>query len=344
MIDKKPGARLLPVFMAASLALPALSAAATEELQDWKNPAFETSSKLERQCQLNLELSLVGNSRRNYLKIIFQNPLKRPRVLHLKEIRTVFTDGRQRLSGSGYTEYIDDFTVGPQEQIEVESPYPAKLDFYDQDSMEIWIPVYDEHGKKECTIKTTLLRDSRISALSSSYLERSHWDLNFEMGFTLLRSSEIKQFSKSGLNLGVQSYWYGVHHGLFVGLTAQALTLPGQGPGLYSNAKLSQGFGAVGYSYRAFFNAKFKIHYDLAPAAVVSYFKGDTGSKTQTNLGLLQRAGFDYRVAHTLRAQSETDHCLGLSLYNVWTPTAKIAGLNAKGNHLGLLFHYKLGW
>ena len=247
---------------------------------------------------------------------------------------------------------------------EIWIPFHGRSAFENGNSIEAEIPVLDATGTSTCLIHATLNRNA--TPFNSDRTRRartdhftSRFDLGFQIGGPLYRTSGFSQLGTSSLGFGLQgTYFFTPHSGVSLLLKAestgdgntstyQALS----GNTVQGYLSLSEFAFAALYSYRFFPHSHWDLTYSGGPAAYLatlddSSFSCDVfgncygnsyGSASEWKFGLEQQLAVDYRFGGWSFGGLSSQG-VGLEVYDFWLPA--LSG----GQSLGILFRYTVGW
>lgn len=178
------------------------------ELEDWKDPDAQTTTKLFSGCGLLLETRITGNHRNNVVFYGISNPNEQVVVIKPDQASVVFSSGRERTAKFPYG-------ASP---IEIKKNWwaksvvvlPKKREFKAIDSIQINIPIFSQDGtKKVCELKGFIQRDPNIQELKSSFTRYTAFDMGLLFGSNLVSESSSNNIQeKDGFNFTMDINFY----------------------------------------------------------------------------------------------------------------------------------------
>lgn len=318
------------------------------EVEDWRDSATETTTKLDHQCETDIEARLLGNSRYNYLYLGLRNGSDQGLILKPERIKMAFTQGRER--SPFFMMRPSDIEIKPGWRSVDAYPFPSKWDFRDQDGIKLSVPLYDSNDREVCSIQTEMTRDPDVKREEGTHIDRSAIDYTFEFGTSLLRTGDFKSFGDQiNFAAGVTFYIFPfLHHGLYFGFFGEGIG--GVSPAFLQNAtgssdsSLSAESGFIGYAYRAFPAKNWQLKYDGGFGGnSISYSASSKSKNLSSSFALNQKISLDYTFGRLQVPNLVWDNSVGISLYQIWVPTQETAGVSTSGNSFGASLHYKFG-
>ncbi len=267
--------------------MPTAFAAPLVELPGWGNESIGyDTSRIGFACGIRYEMKLLGDGSKNYFQLNLTH--ERPKGTAIKSDEIIFTFSNGTVGKPARTvSPVEGIELPPREMLGRLFPFESKSDFGTSDSLQIVVPILDDHGIQGCQLEETFRRGAIDPA---AHRVVSRFEFAIDGGYLLGRSAPLILANNPPVALGLSFYYYPkTLHGMTLGLEAEA----------------DGGYYFLGYSRRWLFE-RFTVHYDAGPALYSLQPYGPMSG------ALFHRVFADYRLFNTRVT-------LGLGVANAWT-------------------------
>ena len=320
------------------------------ELKSWSDKKTGTTIQLENQCDLEAELHLTGNHRRNSVFIGLTNLSKKNISVKFRDVK--FTYDNQRVRYPGYTIETSDARIAPGWWQMTWIPFPSKDEFQKLQVIDVEIPTVDEESGKSCVLKSKFKRTSVVKEEEISY---SSFDIVFDGGPSLSQSGEIRELGDpSGIFSMEFNYFPKPKHGMglvfssefgFSGSRNQRVIEEFDGR---SNYYASASYFGLQYIYRHFLTQKVFLTFGIGGG---SQFISDNDSNRYRGRdnGTIDFAMSDKLMLNWIFYRWKTpgtdlDFFTGIGLNHFWTPSARMNGQDLSGHRVSGLLRFGMGF
>lgn len=161
-----------------------------EELEDWQDPATQSTSKLNKQCGLLTEFKLLRTGTLNYVFVGLRNESGSDVVLNLNDATIAFSNGKQRTM------------LNQKDPLQIKNnwyswgflPIPRKSDFKGQASAKVELPILID-GKKSCVLSADFSRNQNAPEQKASYIEAPVRITSVGGGGITTTSGKLKEYA-----------------------------------------------------------------------------------------------------------------------------------------------------
>ena len=165
---------------------------AGKELEDWRDDATLSSSRLNTGCNgVVTEVSLSGRSSKNYANVTVYNGTSTTIAFVPDESVVHYENGLSRRlvsSGSG------DIAIESNWMFHTSLAFQDKAEIRDQNALTIAVSVRDQAGNR-CTIETRLERNASLEQPAASYTPHTAWEIEFFGGVHAIRTGSLGELA-----------------------------------------------------------------------------------------------------------------------------------------------------